>query len=363
MTGPLSCVPWKRTRQSAAISNLYGDALNGRSKTALNSTVVRLYHSRPVSFRCRFQNARSVLRYLHTSAAFLIRSAERKSSRLSGIGKPVIWLDTIPLHECKAARRAMSAQHPAWCPIKHPGIRRATAAQCPSSCRETSHATPVNVRAAVGATARKRPAISPQQPHDDRGVSARCPRKVRKRGHLIAASAASPRQRPQFVRVRAQSSSATWPQTCPCPVRRRTVSGIMSSPCPRTIRFQNHSADNLGSRPIGVHATSAQRPRSHRWTLTCTHSFRRKAAGADQPMGGWARESRFDGRSPGGASMSCSPVCPLRSTLTRRPAPGLLRLGFRAGRTAGDKINQLLPAGIRRRKLWSKILSRNVAGQ
>jgi hypothetical protein len=43
-----------------------------------------------------------------------------------------------------------------------------------------------------------------------------------------------------------------------------------------------------------------------------------------------ARESRFDFMSPVVASMYCSPCCPLRSTLTRRPAPGLLRLGFRA---------------------------------
>ncbi|HXR04158.1 MAG TPA: hypothetical protein VN836_05570, partial [Verrucomicrobiae bacterium] len=41
--------------------NLDGCALNGRSKTALNSAVVRSCHSRPAPFRCRFQNARSVL--------------------------------------------------------------------------------------------------------------------------------------------------------------------------------------------------------------------------------------------------------------------------------------------------------------
>ena len=41
--------------------NLDGQALTVRSKTALNSTVVRSCHSRPAPFRCRFQNARSVL--------------------------------------------------------------------------------------------------------------------------------------------------------------------------------------------------------------------------------------------------------------------------------------------------------------
>ena len=46
-------------------------------------------------FRCRFQNARSVLGNLH-HALNLIRSIERDFWRLSGIGKPVILLDTIP---------------------------------------------------------------------------------------------------------------------------------------------------------------------------------------------------------------------------------------------------------------------------
>ena len=57
--------------------NLDGHALIGRSKTALHSAVVRSCHSRPAPFRCRFQNARSVLRHLHISAKVLGRSAER----------------------------------------------------------------------------------------------------------------------------------------------------------------------------------------------------------------------------------------------------------------------------------------------
>jgi hypothetical protein len=40
--------------------NLDGYALNGRSKTALHSAVVRSPHSRLAPFRCRFQNVRSV---------------------------------------------------------------------------------------------------------------------------------------------------------------------------------------------------------------------------------------------------------------------------------------------------------------
>jgi len=53
--------------------NLDGHTLIGRSKTALNSAVVRSCHSRPAPFRCRFQNARSVFRNLRINAPILIR--------------------------------------------------------------------------------------------------------------------------------------------------------------------------------------------------------------------------------------------------------------------------------------------------
>jgi hypothetical protein len=45
-----------------------------------------------------------------------------------------------------------SAQHP----VNHVGNCRATSEQCPSSWREMSHTTSVDVRTMVGATARKR---------------------------------------------------------------------------------------------------------------------------------------------------------------------------------------------------------------
>jgi hypothetical protein len=50
----------KPNRPIASTQNLDGHALNGRSETALYFAVVRSFHSRPASFRCRFQNARSV---------------------------------------------------------------------------------------------------------------------------------------------------------------------------------------------------------------------------------------------------------------------------------------------------------------
>jgi hypothetical protein len=122
------------------------------------------FHSAPVSetdVQCVHQNHHRVPFETHYGGIhqfILIRSAELEFLRLSGIESLSFLLDTIPLSKNKAARRAMSAQQlalrPAKHPMNHPGVCRATAAQCPSSCRETSHAIPMNVRAMVGATAR-----------------------------------------------------------------------------------------------------------------------------------------------------------------------------------------------------------------
>ena len=119
------------------------------------------FHSAPVSetdVQCVHQNHHRVPFETHYGGIhqfILIRSAELEFLRLSGIESLSFLLDTIPLLKNKAARRATSAQQLALRPAKHSGVYRATAAQCPSSCRETSHATPMNVRAMVGATARK----------------------------------------------------------------------------------------------------------------------------------------------------------------------------------------------------------------
>jgi len=75
LTGRLSCGHSETGQTKRLDGNLDGCALNGRSKTALNSAVVRSCHSRPAPFRCRFQNARSV----RPSSSNLIRSAERDS--------------------------------------------------------------------------------------------------------------------------------------------------------------------------------------------------------------------------------------------------------------------------------------------
>jgi hypothetical protein len=61
LTGRLSCGHSETGQTNRRNGNLDGCALNGRSETALNSAVVRSCHSRPAPFRCRFQNARSVL--------------------------------------------------------------------------------------------------------------------------------------------------------------------------------------------------------------------------------------------------------------------------------------------------------------
>ena len=73
LTGRLSCGHSETGQTNRLKENLDGHALTGRSKTALNSAVVRSCHSRPASFRCRFQNALSV----RPSSSNLIRSAER----------------------------------------------------------------------------------------------------------------------------------------------------------------------------------------------------------------------------------------------------------------------------------------------
>jgi hypothetical protein len=95
LTGQLSSRYSETCQIAAPPMNLAGSALIGRSKTALNSAVVRPCRFRPAPFRCRFQIARSV----RPSPSNLIRSAERDFLRLSGIGEPVILLDTIPYHD------------------------------------------------------------------------------------------------------------------------------------------------------------------------------------------------------------------------------------------------------------------------
>jgi len=76
LTGRLSCGRSETGQTNCRNTNLDGHALNGRSKTALHSAVVRLCHSRPAPFRCWFQNARSV----RPSSSNVVRSAERDSS-------------------------------------------------------------------------------------------------------------------------------------------------------------------------------------------------------------------------------------------------------------------------------------------
>src|SRR2546430_1353359 len=56
-----------------------------------------------------------------------------------------------------------------------------------------------------------------------------CPVRVRVLDQSV--SAASPRPRPQFVPIRAQSTFATRPQTCPCPVSELTATAICPWPC------------------------------------------------------------------------------------------------------------------------------------
>ena len=66
-------------------------------ETTLHYAVVRSCRCRPAPFRSLFQNARSVLRYLHFNACDPRRSVELDFTRLSEIESRSVWLDTIPL--------------------------------------------------------------------------------------------------------------------------------------------------------------------------------------------------------------------------------------------------------------------------
>ncbi len=92
--------------------NLDGHALTGRSKTALNSAVVRSCHSRPAPFRSRFQNARSVLGNLLMDASILGVQSNGIFGGFLELESRSFWLDTIPLLKNKAASRATTAQCP-----------------------------------------------------------------------------------------------------------------------------------------------------------------------------------------------------------------------------------------------------------
>ena len=83
-------------------------------------------------------------------------------------------------------------------------------------------------------------AISPQQPHDDRSVSAWCPRNVRKRGDLITASAVCPC--PRTIRVHDLSAIMSVSSPSPWIVRDHVQSMSAHNPCPKSFRRQSRVA-------------------------------------------------------------------------------------------------------------------------
>lgn len=107
---PALLVPRKPARQSAAISNLYGVALNGRSKTALNSAVVRSCHSRPTPFRCRFQNARSVLRQSCFQDPFAVSVSSVKTVSLNEVKRQEAQSRMAAMRRARRSPAAAAAQ-------------------------------------------------------------------------------------------------------------------------------------------------------------------------------------------------------------------------------------------------------------
>ena len=156
LTGRLSCGHSETGQTNRRNTNLDGHALNGRSKTALHFTVVRLYHSRPVSFRCRFQNARSVLRNLRISASIGSVQSNGNSNGFLKWESRSFWLDTIPLwnNECRcdefpARVRAIFGEMANAIAARPPRSVLAASAQHTCSYRQAFHTALMNIRVAV----------------------------------------------------------------------------------------------------------------------------------------------------------------------------------------------------------------------
>ncbi len=79
-----------------------------------------------------------------------------------------------------------------------------------------------------------------------------CPCPVHGQSASASVSVSSPRTRPQFVRVHAQSPSATCPRKRSCPVRKLTVTAIFPCPYPRHDRDNIQSVSCPKSQPIRV---------------------------------------------------------------------------------------------------------------
>jgi len=201
--------------------NLDGRALIGRSKTALNSAVVRSCHSRPAPFRCRFQNARPVLGNLLMDASIW---GVQSNGIFDGFPELESWsfcLDTIPLLKNKAASRATSAQFPR---SVRRGVRRsvrriirATSGNLsehqPGSIRLASGQQTGNVRADAGECPARWP--QPRPVHDQSAVSP-WPRNFRAASGVASgavsaeSSAQHPVNNPGNYRATAKRCPSSW---------------------------------------------------------------------------------------------------------------------------------------------------------
>ena len=180
-----------------------------------------------------------------------MRLGERNQWRLSEIGRPVFWLDTIPLHEVRAASRVIFAQ-------------------CPPNFRHTSTRFPQGVRPNVPRDFRM---IAASLPDDIRAASAqrlKCPRNSC--GSVRVASTQCPR--PQSVHARIESATTTavcsWTRTvrvvpwqCPRVLHELGQPTDANHPPPRTVHRRVQSVTTNRPRTVHVLATSAS-PTCHR---------------------------------------------------------------------------------------------------
>jgi hypothetical protein len=161
------------------------------------------------------------------------------------------------------------------------------------------------------------------------------------RAHNLSKSSDNPKSRSVHVPARALSVFAHSPHPCPSNVQfrlrpdnfpfnlsvrsrsQRRHRGIMPAArfsandwkrSPTICRIVSH-ADNPSGEVIVFVA-------SRFWPLHWPMPDSLTTIAGRSSAGRGARESSFNSMSPVVASMYCSPCCPLRSTLTRRPTPG-----------------------------------------
>ncbi len=163
------------------------------------------------------------------------------------------WLDTIPLHECKAARRAMSAQHQAWYPANIRATSDESSGHSPGNSPAVSAQLPGNISGNAGEYPRSdwhnNQKASGQLPLKSAQQFA-CrtqnrPRRLQRNKSRNVLAMLGQFSTKQTRRVREQSASTNSPRTQPGRGRERDADSprpriirhlVEFSPCPQIVR-------------------------------------------------------------------------------------------------------------------------------